>query len=83
VVKSGVEIPLHAKPRMDLTSFIGKLLEQEDVDALRKGCGSSCRGALVGARTLWEAGDMPFLRAQRSVCGQQVGCPSVTFGELV
>ena len=26
-----------AKPRMDLTSFVGKLLEQDDVDALREG----------------------------------------------
>jgi uncharacterized cupin superfamily protein len=26
-----------ATPRMDITSFVGKLLEQEDVDALREG----------------------------------------------
>ena len=26
-----------AKPRMDLTSFVGKLLEQDDIDALREG----------------------------------------------
>ena len=26
-----------ATPRMDITSFVGKLLEQDDVDALRKG----------------------------------------------
>jgi transposase-like protein len=26
-----------ATPRMDITSFVGKLLEQDDVDALREG----------------------------------------------
>jgi hypothetical protein len=26
-----------ATPRMDITSFVGKLLEKDDVDALRKG----------------------------------------------
>ena len=26
-----------AHPRMDITSFVGKLLEQDDVDALREG----------------------------------------------
>jgi hypothetical protein len=26
-----------AKPRMDFTSFVGKLLEQDDIDALREG----------------------------------------------
>ena len=32
-----------ATPRMDITSFVGKLLEQDDVDALRKASGCSPR----------------------------------------
>jgi hypothetical protein len=32
-----------AKPRMDLTSFVGKLLEQEMSTRLERACGSSPR----------------------------------------
>jgi hypothetical protein len=32
-----------ATPRMDVSSFVGKLLEEEDVDLLREGSGCSPR----------------------------------------
>ena len=32
-----------AKPRMDLSAFVGKLLEEQDGDVLREGSGCSRR----------------------------------------
>lgn len=32
-----------ANPRMDVTTFVGKLLEEEDADLLREVCGCSPR----------------------------------------
>ena len=32
-----------AKPRMDLSAFVSKLLEEQDRDVLREGIGSSRR----------------------------------------
>lgn len=55
-----------AKPRMDLTSFVGKLLEQDDVDALREGVRILAQ-AVIEAEVSSQLGALPYERsAERS-----------------
>jgi putative transposase len=51
-----------AKPRMDLTSFIGKLLEQDDVDALREGVRILAQ-AVMETKVSSQIGALPYERS--------------------
>jgi putative transposase len=51
-----------AKPRMDLTSFIGKLLEQDDVDALREGVRILAQ-AVMETEVSSQIGALPYERS--------------------
>jgi putative transposase len=51
-----------AKPRMDLTSFVGKLLEQEDVDALREGVRILAQ-AVMETEVSSQIGALPYERS--------------------
>jgi putative transposase len=51
-----------AKPRMDLTSFVGKLLEQDDVDALREGVRILAQ-AVMETEVSSQIGALPFERS--------------------
>src|SRR3990170_4238265 len=51
-----------AKPRMDLTSFVGKLLEQDDVDALREGVRILAQ-AIMETEVSGQIGALPYERS--------------------
>jgi putative transposase len=51
-----------AKPRMDLTSFVGKLLEQDDVDALREGVRILAQ-AVMETEVSSQIGALPYERS--------------------
>jgi len=51
-----------AKPRMDLTSFVGKLLEQDDIDALREGVRILAQ-AVMETEVSGQIGALPFERS--------------------
>jgi putative transposase len=51
-----------AKPRMDLTSFVGKLLEQDDVDALREGVRILAQ-AVMETEVSGQIGALPYERS--------------------
>ena len=51
-----------AKPRMDLTSFVGKLLEQDDIDALREGVRILAQ-AVMETEVSGQIGARPFERS--------------------
>lgn len=57
-------------PRMDIISFVGKLLEQDDVDALRE-------GVKVLAQAVMELGS-PGRLAQHPTNGTPNGSPTAT-----
>jgi putative transposase len=51
-----------AKPRMDLTSFVGKLLEQDDVDSLREGVRILAQ-AVMETEVSSQIGALPYERS--------------------
>ncbi len=57
-------------PRMDITSFVGKLLEQDDADALRE-------GVRVLAQAVMET-EGPARSAPRPTNGAPNGLPTAT-----
>ena len=55
-----------ATPRMDITSFVGKLLEQDDVDALREGVRVLAQ-AVMETEVSAQIGAVPFERSSERV----------------
>ena len=51
-----------ATPRMDITSFVGKLLEQDDVDALREGVKVLAQ-AVMETEVSGQIGAVPYERS--------------------
>jgi putative transposase len=58
-----------AKPRMDLTSFVGKLLEQNDVDALREGVRILAQ-AVMETEVSSQIGALPYERSSERTAYQ-------------
>jgi Transposase, Mutator family len=55
-----------ATPRMDITSFVGKLLEQDDVDALREGVRVLAQ-AVMETEVSTQIGTVPYERSSERV----------------
>jgi putative transposase len=55
-----------ATPRMDITSFVGKLLEQDDVDALREGVRVLAQ-AVMETEVSGQIGASPYERSSERV----------------
>jgi Transposase, Mutator family len=56
-----------ATPRMDITSFVGKLLEQDDVDALREGVRVLAQ-AVMETEVSGQIGAAPYERSTERTC---------------
>jgi len=55
-----------ATPRMDITSFVGKLLEQDDVDALREGVKVLAQ-AVMETEVSGQIGAVPYERSSERI----------------
>jgi hypothetical protein len=61
VLKSDEEVAM-AKPRMDVTAFVGKLLKEDDADVLKEGVRVLSQ-SLMEAEVSAEIGALPYERS--------------------